>query len=375
MRPATAAQREIQLAHELSRHPRIVSRLNELAGAAGQYMLARAEADTDAANGVAAASEAREEHCSGRLNSLLSRAASENGRRKGGTPDFFAGRLDPADVDALRAVYGLRRGSMKAAATGNLRDCFTQVYRFWSGVLLYDMFGPSARADHEELARGAGLSVAGLRRFSRSACKAAHAAPWQLSPAAVSECSWLPTHALREAMRVPTAAPTDVAALSDRTRAEFLAEGGLLDGRADGQLSPKGEGLLPWLEASKTLTLKADHPWVVEASSLGLPLVGALSHSAAKYRLIADMLSSEQSPSEVVGDGNGCRPLHRSWLDVLCFIAYLVPIRSHSFHEILAAVSMVDPNLSGYQPKHCKEMLNLPPEELLRRCPLPRPDT
>lgn len=354
---------EQHLANRLATHPEVLGRLRLLARAAGRYMLARARAGGPRRG----AGEGTAEPPLDEALSVSMRTAASHQVGQGRT-DYFAGRIRPDDTEGLRIVF--------LQGLGNARDSLTQVYRFWAAVFLPDVFGSASRDDWQVIAAEAwGPSgLAACQAFARAVCKDTVCGTWQLSPAVVSECRWLPTFRLRRETREQldgAAGLCGTALLSDLSAAEFVAGGGQLDGRCDEETSPHKRGALPWICAAKTLTLEENHPWVATARAQRVPLLGAISHSAAKYRLIADQLGATSWPQEPTPSRQELQ--RRSWLDALCFIAYLVPIRSHTIHEVLSALSLVDPLLSAYRPQHAIEISNMPADDLVRHCPLPLP--
>ena len=88
--------------------------------------------------------------------------------------------------------------------------------------------------------------------------------------------------------------------------------------------------------------------WVQAADQLGLPLLTGISHTAARLLIYMSFLMPEPSLEKVAG---------KKWLDALCLVAYFVPIRAHTTHEVFASLMLVDGTLK-YTPALLTRMVS-----------------
>jgi hypothetical protein len=121
-------------------------------------------------------------------------------------------------------------------------------------------------------------------------------------------------------MRIMKASFDDLQAWSRLTRTEFEAAGGLLSETEQQLCSKLGATYVPWLDGCNVWTLDEAHPFVQHARKAHLPLMTGISGFTVQIMQFAKLLN--------VGPDTHVR---------LVCLGYLLPIRSHSFHEIMSA--------------------------------------
>ncbi len=232
--------------------------------------------------------------------------------------DQFAGRVPPEPA-ALEAVFQGR---------GNIRELMNSGYNFIALVLIPDVVGPSALTSWRALAERAGLDVGALEELIERALDhrlreaRRDVSRGDLDPYRdVFKLPWNRTVQAHREMRVAIGEHGSPDVWSLQTTDSFLQDGGRFSELELG-LSGASEGSVPWLDPRAVWGVDERHPWVQEARREACPLMTGLSGITSQYLMFDGVMS-----------------LHDKLSARLACIGYLLPIKAHSFHEIMAAAA------------------------------------
>jgi hypothetical protein len=117
---------------------------------------------------------------------------------------------------------------------------------------------------------------------------------------------------------------------STLTKEKFEAEGGVLSTMEKRLLNGLGADYVPWLDARKVWILDETHNFVKEAKQANVPLVTGISGFTVQIMQFARILNA--------GADVNAR---------LACLGYLLPIKAHSFHEVMAAAKAFGCTYSG----------------------------
>jgi hypothetical protein len=295
-----SARFEALLGNFLSTHPLAVNWAADLVRAARRYMVIRAQATgrTDAERTVM-------------FRDTLRRTARDTDEL---AVDQFAGRV-PREIGAVDRVF---------SGHGNLREMMHAGYNFVSRVLLPDVVGVDELAPWRWVAHDAGLSVPAIERLLVSA-RRNHAGRVVDPSADVFEMPWHPVIKAQRAMRRMICEHGTPEVWSRMTRRELLAEGTVFS-EVEEALCGRDVASVPWLDPRRVWALDRQHPWVLEATAAERPLMTGVSAISVQY-LMFDGVMKLGSPPQAR----------------LACLGYLLPIKAHSWHEVMAASAAVVP--------------------------------
>eukprot|EP01040_Poterioochromonas_malhamensis_P008300 gene8300-8977_t len=345
---------EERLCHRLCRHWIVLDYVHSLIRTAGRYIALRCRNDSQQITAVYA---------------TVAGYVSD-----GGHVDCMAGRIRKEVPEDAEWVF---------AGKGNLRDTLSTLFRFHSTVLLPDVVGPTAREDWEALATAAGMNVAAIRWYLIKLCtwKAEQSLPpsplkeegideessislptardLSLEEASTGRC--LESFPFQQETRRSLLAGGcyNLDSMSDQTKESFLALGGQLDGLVDNlscEQQSKGIDYLPWICGAKVATYQRDSRWVQQVKTLGLPLLTGVSHSGARLFLFNKFLMNSTIYVAQDASHGSSQGIDVAWLNAIAITTYLVHIRAHTMHEVLAAIDLIHPSLH-YQSHSLSRMI------------------
>jgi len=283
---------ELELANALERMPgcREVARALMAKGAA--YLWARARI----AWPQASEEEAR------RLMRLCGRPAH----------DPFNGRAaEEADL------YGFFEGR------GNVRELMANLWLVVNDLLVPDLLDEQRRPMALECSAQAGFSLERLREQMglARAHKDRVAGPGEALRAKEDwlKFPWHPVRQMQEQTRRPLHPLEGLGPWSRQRRGEFEREGGVFSPCEARLRSPLGPDFLPWMDPRHLWVARPESPFAQEAMDAGRPVCTGISGVTLQFFEFALMLGE---PADAA-------------LALVC-LAYLVPVKAHSFWEVLA---------------------------------------
>ncbi|HEY4294699.1 hypothetical protein [Luteibacter sp.] len=236
----------------------------------------------------------------------------------------FAGRVG-STLDLFRVLHG----------EGSIREEQCVVWRVFSELIACDLVGGMRRDDSLEIAERAGFNLYHLEGWLTDAANHARArtgwdTAWnQVNPR--DDFMRMDWHAIRklqdDTRLIYSSMHQRQRYWSLGTRAEHLASGGSFS-RFETRLSgPLGPGRLPWVDARRFAKPNPVSPVVQDAERSRVPMVTGVSGVSMHMHQFARVLG--------VDDPIGVR---------LVAAAYLLPIRQHSFYEILVSEGSAAPD-------------------------------
>lgn len=309
--PLIEEKYEAKLGHFISQHQIAIGCAQQMVKAGMRYMYARAQA-------LAVSPQRQEAEVEGLLKAC-------------GQPldEQFAGRIG-SSVENLSAVF---RGD------GNIRELVTHAWRFMNNVLCHDLVGKTWIPEALSIAKQANLNVEELehmiwqaRKFHRSCTRMDGLSPVsELDPR--EHFIKMPWHKVRQEqniMRLKNPMLKGESIWSTVTKEEFEAEGGVLSTTEKRLLNGLGADYVPWLDARKVWLLDETHDFVKEAKQANIPLMTGISGFTVQIMQFARILNA--------GADVNAR---------LVCLGYLLPIKAHSFHEVMAAAKAFGCTYSG----------------------------
>lgn len=302
---------EAKLGHFISQHQIAIACAQEMVRASMRYIDARVQTFADSPERQAVEVERLLKACGQQLD------------------DQFAGRIG-SSVENLSVVF---------SGHGNIRELVTHTWRFMNNVLCHDVVGKSRIPEALSIAKQAGLNVEEIeriiwqaRKFHGSCRGLAQLTPInELNPR--EDFTKMPWHKVRQEqdiMRLKNLVLEGSSTWSTITREEFEAEGGVLSTTEKRLLNGLGADYVPWLDARKVWLLNRMHHFVKDAKKANIPLMTGISGFTMQIMQFARMLN-------VKPDAN---------VRLAC-LGYLLPIKAHSFHEVMAAAQAFGCTYSG----------------------------
>lgn len=311
---ALNSEDEIRIANALCQDLKVLEFVRGLAGKALLYLDLRASVDLPGDDaGQCKAVDAALVH--------LSRFVADE------MTDHMAGRVGH-DADTLRRVF---------KGEGNLRETMNHLLKFAARVLLPDMVGPARRKDFWSLFGKAGFDVEGGKALvvdSSCGCLGVLATARlsledmraTMDPEKIRCQKWSSEYKEQEASSKIVCNADAPEAMSRVSRTRFCELGGSFQGVSEADLaSPLGMDFCPWMEEARTVKLMGPESssWIAAAIQARVPLLGGRSVKASFYMQLFAAMAGDR--------------VHTVLLGTLACLGYLVPIRSHSLHEVLLA--------------------------------------
>ncbi len=114
--------------------------------------------------------------------------------------------------------------------------------------------------------------------------------------------------------------------------------------------NPRGKSFLPWAEGALAWDINEQSDWVKQSRNLSMPLAGGVSGTTNRMMNSAKMMKPGVPMSHVR----------------LAALGYLLPIKAHSFHEVMTAarkfgLPYTDAQYSPLSPLNGTDFAQLPP--------------
>ena len=292
---------EVRLGHVIAQHPITLACAQAMARAALRYMQVRAERIPSFASSSTSALEQLILACGQPLD------------------EPFAGRIG-LSIEQLSPVF---------QGYGNVRELVTHTWRFMNNIFCHDVVGPNQIQEALLIAEQAGLNIAEIQQMTEHA-QWLHASSLKCDrPSSTDQLNpkndwikmpWSKIRQAQERMRIskmPFDAPE---AWSQITRDYFEAEGGCLSETEKRLQNPRGGAYIPWLDGRHLWTLDETDPFVRHARQAHIQLMTGISGFTAQIMQFCRILN----------------PRSDIQARLVC-LGYLLPIRAHSFHEVMSA--------------------------------------
>ncbi len=303
-------QFEARLGQYAARHPVAVGTGRAMAAKAGDYMKEAAEV-AEFNTELATAKE--------RLDAMYAAAGSD-------ATGTWAGRVS-VDPEDLAAVF---------QGGGTLRESMTHVQNFGANVLGSHVVKPEFRAKALEIAEKADLNATAIRERQQAAQEFRDSGRNTDRHGEQNDVDgWNDFYGLNEDPileqqgQMRTRAPRGTDTSSTVTRGQFFADGGLTSEREDEHESALGAEFMPWGEGSKVWLVNVESE-IVQDLGGSVPLLAGISGTTARLMQMGINLGMSSQ--------NDVR---------LACLGYLMPIRAHSFHEVMASAASFGTSYGG----------------------------
>ncbi|MCS6915437.1 MAG: hypothetical protein RMK29_07575 [Myxococcales bacterium] len=234
----------------------------------------------------------------------------------------WAGRVGNTLADVAR-IEGIFQGR------GSMREKLSHVTNFVANILLEDIIPEGGLDRIKHIARQAGLNMQRLRAREKQIqherakrqkdAETTGGAAKPIDGDTAAKLGYKRVSEMKDSMRKK--APDQSQRWSRTTKAEFEAQGGVLSAEEKAStVNPFGAEFLPWSEGERTWLIDYSSKIAQRAHKLNIPLVAGVSGTTAQIMDAAKFLN--------------CRDIYNVRLAVL---GYLIPVRAHSFHEIMLA--------------------------------------
>ncbi len=248
------------------------------------------------------------------------------------------------------------RDLFAGGGSNNIRDMFTHVNNFCENVLGSDMLNKSTKTA-EALIKQAGLNKTAIRKRRADLNK---------SMGIKRDSTGTPIGAQVKGSKInddpkgdqaivnkgETRIEKDMGNAWSRTKKDESSDQLSLTGFEQNRLNnnPLGSEFLPWVEGAEVWDINEENAWVKQARALSMPLAGGVSGTTNRMMQNSVLLKSGVPKSHVR----------------LAAMGYLIPIKAHSFHEIMVSarangVPYTDGEYSPISPLSASELDKIGP--------------